>query len=181
MSGLQELLATVPEPAKDLRLNLERVLAEDGGLTPAQAWGTALAAALTAGHEPLTRALAAAAAERVTPAVLADAQAAAALMGMSNVYYRFRHLVGKEDYARLPARLRMVRLGKPAGEALDFELFCLAVSALNGCETCVRGHEAKLRQQGASVERVHDAVRVAAIVQGVATALGARHLVAEAA
>ena len=52
-----------------------------------------------------------------------DAVAAAALMAMNNVYYRFRHLIGKPSYGDQPARLRMNRLVKPAASKVDFELF----------------------------------------------------------
>ena len=38
--------------------------------------------------------------------------AAASIMAMNNVYYRFTHLVGG-DYATLPARLRMNVMAQP--------------------------------------------------------------------
>ena len=97
--------------------------------------------------------------------------AAAALMGMTNVFYRFRHLVGKEGYAQLPARLRMNRIAKPAADKLDFELFCLAVSAVNACEACVRSHEEALLKGGITEAQVHDAVRIAATIHGLASVL----------
>jgi alkyl hydroperoxide reductase subunit D len=107
----------------------------------------------------------------VDAAVIDDALAAAALMGMNNVYYRFRHMIGKASYSEKPARLRMNRLGKPSTNRTDFELFCLAVSAVNGCEMCVRSHEQVVLEGGLSEEHVHDAVRIAAVVHGAAVAL----------
>ncbi len=100
-----------------------------------------------------------------------DALAAAALMGMTNIFYRFRHLVGKDGYSQLPAQLRMNRLAKPAGPKLDFELYCLAVSAVNGCEACVRAHEKTLIEGGFTELQIHDAIRIAATVHGMAAAL----------
>ena len=100
-----------------------------------------------------------------------DALAAAALMAMNNVYYRFRHLVGKPSYAQKPARLRMNRMAQPATNKADFELFCLAVSAINGCETCIRAHEQVVLEGGLTEEQVHDAVRIAATVHAAAVAL----------
>jgi alkyl hydroperoxide reductase subunit D len=92
-------------------------------------------------------------------------------MGMNNVYYRFRHLVGKASYAQKPARLRMNRLVKPATTKVDFELFCLAVSAINGCEACIRAHEQVVIDGGLGEDAVHDAVRIAATIQAAAVAL----------
>jgi len=92
-------------------------------------------------------------------------------MGMNNVYYRFRHLVGKASYGEKPARLRMNRLAKPATTKGDFELFSLAVSAINGCESCVRAHEKVVVEGGLTEEHVHDAVRIAAVIHAAAVAL----------
>jgi lipoyl-dependent peroxiredoxin subunit D len=168
------ILDRLPDAAKDLRVNLQSVLGSgDGPLTPAQRWGTALAAARSASATALAEALEADAPPEVTPAVKEDAIAAAALMAMTNVYYRFRHLVGKESYGQKPARLRMQRVARPAASRLDFELMCLAVSAINGCEACIKAHEGAITAGGLGEDHVHDAVRIAAIVRGVATGLGA--------
>ena len=94
-------------------------------------------------------------------------------MGMNNVFYRFRHMIGKEVYGTKPARLRMNRLVKTAGSRTDFELYCLAVSAINGCGTCVIAHEKTVLEGGLTEDQVHDAVRIAATVHGAAVALEA--------
>jgi alkyl hydroperoxide reductase subunit D len=94
-------------------------------------------------------------------------------MGMNNVYYRFRHMVGKPGYSQMPARLRMQRIAQPATSKLDFELLCLAVSAINGCEACVKAHEKVVVEGGLTEEHVHDAVRIAAVVHAAAVGLEA--------
>ncbi len=162
----------LPDHARDLKLNLAAIAAP-GELSPARAWGTALAAAVAARNRELLAAIAAEAAPHLDAAGQRAARGAAALMGMNNVYYRFTHMMGDADYARLPARLRMQLLGNPGVDALDFELWCLAVSAINGCEACVRAHEQVVRQKGATVTMVQDAVRIAAIVHAVAVVLDA--------
>jgi alkyl hydroperoxide reductase subunit D len=98
------------------------------------------------------------------------AHAAAAIMGMNNVYYRFLHLVEDEEYKQLPARLRMNVIGNPGIDKLDFELLSLAVSVINGCGTCVVAHERQLRKHGTSREAIQSAVRIAATVHAVARA-----------
>jgi alkyl hydroperoxide reductase subunit D len=170
MSALNELREAIPEPASDLRLNLQSVMAE-GSLTPAQRWGVAVTAAVASRNARLRLAVLADARAAVEATVVDDAIAAAALMGMNNVYYRFRHLVEKPSYADRPARLRMNRLARPAGSKVDFELFALAASAVNGCGTCMQAHEKVVLAGGLSEEQVHDAVRIAATIFGAAVAL----------
>jgi alkyl hydroperoxide reductase subunit D len=170
MDALQQLVAGLPEAAKDVRMNVTSVL-QQSSLTPAQRFGTALAVALAARNPELAAAVAASAGEQLPAVSAADAQAAAALMAMNNVYYRFRHMVGKPDYEQQPARLRMQRLAAPAGDKLDFELFALAVSAVNGCETCVQAHERVVTAGGLTAANVNDAVRIAAVFHAAAVAL----------
>jgi alkyl hydroperoxide reductase subunit D len=172
-STLESVRESIPDGAKDLKLNLQAVLGE-GSLTPAQRWGTALAVATAVKCAPLRQALLKETVAQAGEAVAEDAQAAAALMGMNNVYYRFRHLVGREEYGQLPARLRMNRLGKPASDKVDMELFALAVSAVNACEACVQAHERTLRDAGLTEAQINDAVRIAATVAGAAVALQAQ-------
>jgi alkyl hydroperoxide reductase subunit D len=171
MGALDALRETIPEPARDLRLNLQSVLAESS-LTPAQRWGVAVASAVASRNADLREAVLADARAAVDAAVVDDGLAAAALMGMNNVYYRFRHLIDKPSYGEKPARLRMNRIVKPAGLKVDFELCCLAVSAVNGCGACMQAHEKVVLAGGLSEDQVHDAVRLAATIQGVAVALG---------
>jgi len=172
MRSLDQLREALPEAAKDTKLNLQSVLQPGGSLTPAQRWGVAIASAIAARNPELRDAVVAAAkAEGVEAALVEDAMAAASLMAMNNVYYRFRHMVGKPSYSDKPARLRMNRLVKPATNKVDFELFSLAVSAINGCETCVKSHERVVVEGGLTEDQVHDAVRLAATIHAAAVSL----------
>ena len=92
-------------------------------------------------------------------------------MAMNNIYYRFLHIVGNDEYAKLPAKLRMNVIGNPGVDKTDFELYSLAVSAINGCGACVAAHEKVVRKAGVTAEGVQSAVRIAAVVHGVAVAL----------
>jgi lipoyl-dependent peroxiredoxin subunit D len=170
MSALEGLRESIPEPARDLRLNLQAVLAEST-LSGEQRWGVAAACAIASRNARLREAVLAAARAAAGDAVVDDAVAAAAIMGMNNVLYRFRHLVGTEAYQDRPARLRMNRLVKPAGSKLDFELYCLAVSAVNGCGTCMQAHEKVVVAGGLSQDQVFDAIRIASVIHGAAVAL----------
>jgi alkyl hydroperoxide reductase subunit D len=92
-------------------------------------------------------------------------------MGMNNIYYRFVHLVGNDEYGKLPARLRMNVIGNPGVDKTDFELYSLAVSAINGCGACLASHEQVVRKAGVTAEGVQSAVRIAAVIHGIAVAL----------
>ena len=170
MKNLEAIREALPEAARDIKLNLQSVLSE-GSLNRAQTWGVAVASAASARNRPLLDAIVADALAATDANVIDDALAAAAVMAMNNVYYRFRHVVGKPEYAQKPARLRMNRLAKPATSKADLELFSLAASAINGCEICVQAHEKAVRDAGLSEDHVHDAVRIAATIHAAAVAL----------
>ena len=163
MDALKTLAETFPVAAKDIRLNLQAVLS-DGSLSPKQRYGVAYACALACRSRALSEALLQDAGENLDEAVIDDAQAAAALMAMNNVFYRFRHIIGKPSYSTLPARLRMNRIAQPKTSKPEFELMCLAVSAVNNCEACVRSHEKAVREGGLSEANVVDAVCIAATI-----------------
>jgi len=169
---MDQLLATLPDDAKDLRLNL-RSLLDDAGTTPERRWGTAVAVATALGARTLAGTIESEArAAGVGDGSIADAKAAAAIMGMTNVYYRFRHLVGDPVYGSMAPRLRMQRLAAPKADATDMELFALAVSAVNNCEFCVKAHDRKLRDHGVDVATIHEAVRMASVVHATAAFTG---------
>jgi alkyl hydroperoxide reductase subunit D len=165
---------TLPDELKDIRLNLSAVLAGEN-LQPAQALGTALAAAIFVRCGKLSDALEAdirAGLGETAAPVISDAVAAAGLMAMNTVYYRFRHMLGKESYEARPPRLRMSRMAQPATGKLDFELMSLGCAALAGCELCIKNHEASLLHLGASEDACHDAVRIAAVINAAACGSG---------
>ena len=171
-SAIASLAERMPDAARDIRLNLQSVL-ETSSLNDAQRWGVAVACPIPARNPFLKTAVIEDAGAKVEGAVIEGGVAAAALMGMNNVCYRFRHLIGKPAYETKPARLRMQRIAKPVTHKADFELFCLAVSAINGCEACVRSHERVVLEGGLSEDQVHDAVRIAAVIHVAAVALEA--------
>jgi alkyl hydroperoxide reductase subunit D len=173
--SLQTLKDRLPDYARDLKLNLGSIAGEtaagETALTEQQKAGTFVASAIASRNAAVTRALIAEFGPALEPAALAAAKASAAIMGMNNVYYRFVHLVEKDEYRTLPARLRMNVIGNPGVPKQDFELWSLAVSAVNGCGMCIAAHEKVLRDSGLSAEQVQAAVRIASVVHAVAVTL----------
>ena len=175
--SIETLKSALPDYAKDIKLNLGSVLTP-GNLTEQQVWGSALASAVAARNERLTQAIAAEAAGKLSPEAVTAAKAAAAIMAMNNVYYRFVHLTPKSGYGQLPARLRMNVIRTHGVEHADFELWCLAVSAINNCQACVGSHEAVVKEKGLSQEQVVAAVRIAAVIHAVAGVVETEKVVA---
>ena len=170
LDALETLRQSFPEFAKDIKLNLTNVLT-DSSLTVEQRWGVAVASAIACNNPQLKEATIADAKKLVEPKVLEDAAAAAVLMAMNNIYYRFRHMVEKPSYSQRPPRLRMNRIMQPTSNKLDFELYSLAVSAIHGCEMCVQAHEKALMGHGVTEDQVNDAIRIAATFHAAAQAL----------
>jgi alkyl hydroperoxide reductase subunit D len=168
--SLETVLDSIPQFAKDIRVNLGNVLKQTE-LTPQQLWGTAVACAIATRMPAVIRAIESEAAQHVPEQTIEAARTAAALMAMNNVYYRFLHLTNNEKYSSIPARLRMQGLRSHGVDQTDFELWCTAVSAINNCPACVVAHEKVVRDKGLTEEHVAAAVRIAAVLQAVATAL----------
>jgi lipoyl-dependent peroxiredoxin subunit D len=169
---LEQLGDSLPEYAKDLKLNLQSVLRQTE-LSPAQTWGTAVSCALSIDSAPLLAAVKQEASTHLSAEALNGAHAAFSVMSMNNVFYRFRHLTTNEKYATMPARLRMNVIKNHGADPLDFELWCLAVSAINACETCVGAHEKVLLDKGITEEQILAAVRIASVIFAVGQVLRA--------
>jgi alkyl hydroperoxide reductase subunit D len=173
MTTLDAIRDSIPDYARDLKLNLGAVLATTGapGLNEKQIWAVAVASAIASRNVGFAKQIEALAAGKLDEPYLGAARAAAAIMGMNNIYYRFLHMVEDPEYAQMPARLRMNVIGNPGIDKLDFELLSLAVSAVNGCGMCVVAHEKQLRKHEVSREAIQSAVRIAATVHAVAGVL----------
>jgi alkyl hydroperoxide reductase subunit D len=167
---IDQIRDALPDYARDLKLNLGTVLTTTGapGLNDKQIWSIALASAIAARNTGFARGIEALAKQHLADVEVEGAKAAAAIMGMNNIYYRFLHLVEDGEYQSMPARLRMNVIGNHGIDKLDFELISLAVSAVNGCGLCVTSHEKKLRAHDVSRESIQSAVRIAATIHAVA-------------
>lgn len=160
---LDVIKAAIPEVAKDIRLNLSKVLdvTQNDGLTAEHIWGSALAIAFSLGDKDLVTACRA---EINDDALIRAAQLAASLMAMTNIYYRFTHLTQDSEVEHLPAGLRMQGMMNPGVDRLTFEILSLAVSALNGCGVCISSHTRQLKEQGLSAIAIARIGRISAVL-----------------
>lgn len=163
----------LPDYAKDIKLNLANVLSENGapGLSVKQIASVSLASAYTTRSEKLIAAALTYASEHLTSEEIAGVKAAAVIMAMNNVYYRFTHISADKAYSTMPANLRMNVMANPGIDKITFELSSLAVSALNACGMCINSHATQLEKHGVSKEGIQSAVRIASVLNGAAMAL----------
>jgi alkyl hydroperoxide reductase subunit D len=168
--SIETLKSALPDYARDIKLNLSS-LATEPALDTEQRAGCFVASALASRNGTVIDAVVKEFGAQLSPDALQAAKAAASIMAMNNVYYRFVHLVAAKDYATMPAKLRMNVIGKPGVEKVNFELWSLAVSAINGCGACLDAHEKVVRQAGLTADAVQAAVRIAAVIHAVAATL----------
>ncbi len=169
MKTLQDLRDSLPDWAKDIRLNLDTVI-ERSSLPVVEALGCALAAAFAARSPALVEALRA----RLEPRDAEAALSAAALMGMNNAWYPFVDMAGDEALKTLRPELRMNAYATHGGvPKRQFEACALAASIVGKCQHCVRSHFGSLQQEGMTTQQLRDVGRIAAVVHAVAVALAA--------
>lgn len=169
---IDSLKSQMPAFAKDVKLNLSNIASEEG-LTDQQKYGLMVACGIASRNVDIRQAMLGEATDKLSEEALASAKGAATIMGMNNIYYRFVHLASNKDYGTMPAKLRMNLIGRPGVEKADFELWSLAVSAMNGCGMCIDSHEGILKQAGVTNDQIQTAIRFAAIIQSAALALEA--------
>lgn len=175
---LDELIESIPSYAKDMKLNFSSVVRSQTDLNEQQLWGTVVVSAITSRNEDLTATALEEAATHMTPQAFEAAKSAAAVMGMNNIYYRFLHLTHNEKYQTMRAGLRMNAIRTHGVDHLDFELWCLVASAINGCGACVDSHEKVLRDKGFGEEKVLAGVRIASVLHSIATVLDTERVAA---
>jgi alkyl hydroperoxide reductase subunit D len=175
--SLDALKGALPDYAKDLKLNLGSVIG-NSPLAEQQLWGTVLVSAIATRSARVLTELDADAREHLSTEAYSAAKSAAAIMAMNNVYYRTRHLLSDPEYGNLRAGLRMNVIGNPGVDKADFELWSFAVSAINGCGTCLDSHEQVLRQGGLSRETIQEAIKIAAVVHAVGVTLDSEQVLA---
>lgn len=169
--SIEALRAQLPAYAKDIGTNLS-VLAGETVLSDQARWGCFVASACAVGEPETLRAITIAARQAdLASEAFTAAKTAAAMMAMTNVYFRAVHLMKAPDYGALPSRLRMNRLAHTGVQAVDYELWCVAVSAINGCGACLDSHEAELRKRGVDPLQIQAALRIAAVVHAVGRVL----------
>ena len=177
MEFVNEIKTRIPDFAKDLRLNVDTVIGRSS-LAPNETLGVVLAAAYAAKSAALVDAIRSS--SELPPDDETAALTAAALMGMTNVWYSYVDLAGDAELKTQPAQLRMNAYQTFGGvDKRRFELYALAASIVGKCRSCISSHFATLKAEGLTAVQLRDVGRIAAIVQAVALVFTAEHRTAE--
>ena len=155
---------------RDLSLNFKKSL-EDNALEPQERFLTLLSMGVALESKSLVALAKGALAELGTPAELVqEAAEIAGIMGMNNVYYKFKSFLAPETAAEYQrAGLRLSSVSKTLNTKKDFEMMALAVSIINACPICVASHEKTARAHQVSVDKIHDIARLAAVSKGLSS------------
>jgi alkyl hydroperoxide reductase subunit D len=171
---LIDLLENLPKFAVDIKLNAQNLL-NTTVLTKNQAMIIFVACAFASKNKMLLEAVLKEAKDVLSEVEINAGKTSGTLMGMTNVYYRFTHLVSNEEYSKMPAGLRMNGLSpsKHGISSIDFELASTAVSAMNGCGMCMDSHEKTLKKHEVKSNKIQEAVKIASVVNALSVVLSA--------
>ncbi|MES3037514.1 MAG: carboxymuconolactone decarboxylase family protein [Bdellovibrionota bacterium] len=155
---------------RDLSLNLTKLLT-DGPLSEQERFMNLLAISTTLENQDFMKWAAQSLKDLgVEENVIRESTEVAGIMGMNNVYYKFRGYLPeevKENYSR--AGLRMQSLMKPVTGKANFEMMAMSVSIINGCPVCISTHEKSLTELGVTADKIHELARMAAVTKGLST------------
>lgn len=167
---IDNILNSMPSYAKDIALNYSSIINNHNNMSENQFYGSLLVAAITSRNLELTIAIKELVVGKLSDEVIDSVNTAAALMAMNNIYYRFTHLVDDQEYSKMPAGLRMNAM-REVSDKIDFELFSLVASSINGCGLCISSHEKTLIRHGLSRETIQMSVKIASIIHSIALVL----------
>lgn len=170
MTWVDQLKESIPEYAKDIKLNLDAVV-NRSEIDPDYALYLSIAAAFSTGNAKLLTFLVA----NATNEVERDAAlGAGAIMAQNNIWYPYSRKSHDEEFKRLNGQLRMNIIGSHGGTTKEkFEAYSLASSIVGKCDYCVSGHFDTLRAEGYSYEKLRDIGRIAATINAIAKILSA--------
>jgi alkyl hydroperoxide reductase subunit D len=166
MNWLDQVKESIPDHAKDIRLNLDAVI-NRSGLDEVDAHACAFAAAIASSNGELAFEISMNGPLAGTPEREA-AKTAAALMGMNNIWYPFVEMAGDDSMKGLPAGLRMNAYVTHGGVSKKkFEMYSLCASIVGKCHFCVKSHYDILKNEGMTTQELMAVGRIAAVIAAV--------------
>lgn len=169
---MENLLSQIPHYARDVKINLQNILTQENQfLSPKQIAGSALASAYAAKEKSLIKAMESFAQNILSESEINAAKTATSLMAMNNIYYRFTHISEDREYSSMPPALRMQGIVNHGIDKIDFEIFSLSVSIINGCGMCIDAHANQLLKSELTKNHVQVVAKIAAIINSAAQVL----------
>ena len=170
MSWVDTLKESLPEYAKDIKLNLDAVI-NRSTVDAELATHLALASAFATGNGKLIAFIAAGSNNEIEKNA---ALTAGAIMAQNNIWYPYLEMANDSNLKGLPAQLRMNAIASHGGTSkANFEAYCLASSIIGKCHFCVKAHYETLKEEGYTVEQLRDIGRIAAVINSISKILSA--------
>lgn len=170
MSWVDQLKDSLPEYAKDIKLNLDAVI-NRSSFDPDYATALSLAAAVQTGNSKLVTFIAAAVTDEVEKNA---ALTAGTIMAQNNIWYPYIEMLDDPNVKGLPAQLRMNAIASHGGTTkAKFESYALIASIIGKCHFCINGHADTLKAEGYSSEQIRDLGRIAAVINALSKVLSA--------
>jgi alkyl hydroperoxide reductase subunit D len=170
MTWVDQLKDSLPEYAKDIKLNLDAVI-NRSSIDSEHATYISIAAAFATGNGKLLAFITANANDEIEKNA---ALTAGAIMAQNNVWYPFIEMADDVNLKGLPAQLRMNAITSHGGTTKGkFEAYSLASSIVGKCHFCVKAHYETLKEEGYTVEQLRDIGRIAATINALAKILSA--------
>ena len=164
MIWVDQLKESLPEYAKDIKLNLDAVI-NRSYFNPEYASALALASAVSTGNQKLINSISSGISDEVEKNA---AMAAGTLMAQNNVWYPYLDMINDDNVKGLPAQLRMNVIGSHGGTTkVKFESYALAASIVGKCHFCVKAHYETLKQEGYKPEELRDLGRIASVINAI--------------
>lgn len=171
-NNLTKAIESLPEQARDIKINLQNLFSlENQILSPKQILGASLACAFNLKDKNLISFFKEKAQEYLSEEEISAVRISANIMAMNNIYYRFLHLIGDNEYSQMQVGLRMRGLIEHKIDVIDFEVFSLAVSILNGCEMCIQAHSQQLIKHKISKNQIQLIAKIVAIINAFSVSL----------
>lgn len=173
---IEEIRNSLPDYAKDIKLNFSSIMTEEGSpdLNQKQIYSIILASAFTTKNKTIIQLIREEFSNYLSDIEINAIKSAVTIMAMNNIYYRFVHLVTDKSFSTMPAKLRMNIISNPGIPKTDFELICLAVSAINGCGMCIDAHTRELIKADISKTAIQSAIRIASVLNAVSMGMEIR-------
>lgn len=171
MEALNAIKDLIPDYAKDVRLNIDGVIARSS-LPANEAVGAALAAAFAAKNATLVRIFRESGLLDATE--VQGALTAASIMGMTNAWYSYIDMAADAELKNQQAGLRMNAYATHGGvDQRRFELWSLSASIVGKCRFCISAHTDVLKKAGVGTSELKDVGRIASVVNAAAQILAA--------
>jgi alkyl hydroperoxide reductase subunit D len=171
MLWADQLKDSLPEYAKDIKLNLDAVI-NRSTIDPEHATYLSIAAAFATGNSKLLSFILANGPDDEVERNAA--LSAASIMAQNNIWYPYLEMAGDSNLKGLPAQLRMNTISSHGGSTkAKFESYSLVASIIGKCHFCVGAHYATLKEEGYTVEQLRDIGRIAATINAVSKILSA--------